>query len=297
MIPLEHVFTETFPASRERVFHALTDESELCAWFAEHVEVQPQAGGEFRFWGRHTYCAPTRASAGQKLLRIEPPTLLVFSWPLDGCASEVTLELAEGPQDAAGAPTTVLKGRHYFPETPAVPRPLDLVDDLWRMAVSNLRAHLAGIAVCRADFSDPVPHLRQSVLIDRPRDRVFDALLDPAALDQWIATKAVVEPHVGGRYSYGWQYEVRGRQVEGGPTKILELVEDTCLVTDWPDWRGNPEMPSQRVMWLLESIGPRTRVFVIQSPFERTADLSDYPQGWAHFLGRLKQHCEAASSA
>lgn len=297
MTALDHTFTETLPAPRERVFRALTDETELSCWFAQHVEVEPRAGGAFRFWGRYTYCTPARASAQQKVVRIEPPAMLVFSWPVEGYESEVTLELSDAPTEETGTPGTVLKGRHHFPVAPAVPRPLDLVDDLWRMAVSNLRAHLTGAAICRADFSDPLPHVRQSVLIDLPRDRVYDALLDPADLNEWIATNAVVEPHVGGRYGYGWRYTVRGREVEGGPTKILELVEDTKLVTDWPDWRGNADRPPQRVTWLLESIGPRTRVILIHEPFERTADLSDYPQGWAHFLGRLKAHLESTASA
>jgi uncharacterized protein YndB with AHSA1/START domain len=145
------------------------------------------------------------------------------------------------------------------------------------------------------DFSAPMPRLRQTVLINTPRDRVFQALLDPAVLDPWLGAQSVVEPQVGGRYSYGWKYEVRGRPVTGGPTKILELVEDTKLVTDWPNWRGDPLMPVQRLTWLFESVGESTRVILIHEPFERVADISDYPQGWAYFLGALKSRLEAAA--
>ncbi len=71
----------------------------------------------------------------------------------------------------------------------------------------------------------------------------------------------MVEPHEDGRYSYGWRYDVNGRQVEGGPTKILEVVENSKLVTDWPDWRGNTNLRApQRVTWTLEWIGEQTRV-------------------------------------
>lgn len=289
MTALTHEFSETLRAPRARVFQAFTDEAELTKWFGEAVEVEPQAGGEYRFWGTHTQGVPTRAQATQKIVRIDPPRLLAFSWNLEGADSEVTLELGE----AEGA-ASVVKGRHHFPSAPPVPRPLDLIDDLWRIAFANLRGHLAGgVHVILPDFSDPIPRLRRTLLIKASRDKVFEALLDPSVLNAWLGAQAVVEPRVDGRYSYGWKYEVRGRQVEGGPTKILELVAGTKLVTDWPDWRGNPEMPAQRITWLLESVGELTRLILIHEPFERVADLSDYPQGWAGMLDSFKGLLEA----
>jgi len=299
MTALTHEFSATLHAPPERVFRAFTDEAELSAWFAEHVEVEPQVGGEYRFWGIHTHGAPTRAQAAHKVIRIEAPRLLAFSWRLEGCDSEVTLEFTAGKSDK-GEPTTELpvthlKGRQHFPDAPEVPRALDLVDDLWRMNLSNLQAHLAGSPVLRReDFSDPMPRIRQAVLINAPRDKVYQSFFDTPFLDAWLGGKAVVEPKVEGRYSYGWKYDVRGKQVEGGPTKILEMVEDTKLVTDWPNWRGDLQMPAQRVSWVLESVSEQTRVILIHEPFERTADLSDYPQGWAYFLAVLKSKLEAA---
>jgi len=160
--------------------------------------------------------------------------------------------------------------------------------------MSNLREHLAATdCVCMPDFTDAVPRIRQTISIDAPRWKVFHALINPDALNKWIATKAVVEPHEGGRYSYGWSYDVRGKQVEGGPTRILEVVENYKLVTDWPDWRGDASRPSQRVSWVLEAIGEQTRVTLIHEPFERTVDVSDYPQGWAQFLAQLKRQVES----
>ncbi len=292
MSPLTHEFTETLAASPERVFQALTDEGELARWFAEHVEIELHPGGEFRFWGRHTYSAPTRAQSSQKVVRVEAPRLLAFSWRLEDRESVVTLELAA---DSEKPDSAVLKGRHHFPVAPAVARALDLVDDLWRMNMANLRAHLAGgSGLCLPDFSAPEQRLKQSVLINAPRHGVFEALLDPAVLNKWIAAHATVEPEVDGRYTYGWNYEARGKQVEGGPTRILELVENTKLVTDWPNWRGDPQLPAQRITWLLEAIGEQTRVTLIHEPFERVTDFSDYPQGWAFFLGKLKAQVETA---
>ena len=297
MTELTHEFTAMLPASPERVFAALTDEAELKGWFAEHAEVEPREGGEFRFWGKSTWATPYRWYARQKVLRFEAPTLLVFTWPIDGRDSEVTLALAKDPDESGGV-RTILKGRHHFSHAPSEDRPHDFLDDLWRMALGNLREHLSpSQCVCLPDFSDAVPRIRQTVNIDAPRWKVFHALINPDVLDQWIATKAIVEPHEEGRYSYGWSYEVRGKQVQGGPTRILEVVENYKLVTDWPDWRGDASRPTQRVSWVLEAIGDQTRVTLIHEPFERTVDLSDYPQGWAQFLAKLKQQVESSPAA
>jgi uncharacterized protein YndB with AHSA1/START domain len=266
MPALTHEFLELLQASRERVFRALTDEAELTCWFAEHVEVEARAGCAYRFWGTHTYGAPLRAQAMQKVHRIEPHALLAFSWPLEGCDSEVTLELSERTETTGSGAATVLKGLHHFPNAPDVPRPLDLVADLWRMTLANLKAHLAGgTNVCLPDFSDRIPRLRQTVLIHAPRDKVFQSLLDS-----------------------------RGDICEGAQTRTLEEVEDTKLVVEWLDSRSDPDTrPPRRVTWVLESVAAHTRVILIQEPFERTTDLSDYPQRWGQFLGRLKAHVEA----
>jgi uncharacterized protein YndB with AHSA1/START domain len=296
MTSLTHEFTDSLDAAPERVFAALTDEAQLTGWFAEQAEIDLREGGNFRFWGRHTYGTPARWQSRQKVVRVQAPSLIVFSWPMDGVESEVTLELAADP-DAAAGERTVLKGRHHFPEGLPVERAEDLVDDMWRIARANLRAHLAGGAgVYLPDYSDPVPRVRQAVTITAPRWRVFHALIDPPTLNRWIASNAAVEPEMDGRYTYGWKYEVKGRQVEGGPTKILEIVENAKLVTDWPDWRGDLSRPVQRVSWVLEAINDQTRVTLIHEPFERTSDLSDYPHGWADFLSKLKKQVESTST-
>ncbi len=84
------------------------------------------------------------------------------------------------------------------------------------------------------------------------------------------------------------------RDVEGGPTSILEMVPNERLVTDWGDWRGDPDVPPQTITWLLEPAGAGTRVTVVHGGFVRAADISDYPFGWGSFLAELKKHLQGS---
>jgi uncharacterized protein YndB with AHSA1/START domain len=206
---------------------------------------------------------------------------------MHGQESEV--ELVLDPGDAEKNPGgTRLRVLHRFPQTPAVGRAKELIDDLWRLHFGNLQAWLdGGRGISRPDFADPDPRVTASILIHAPRERVFRSFLDPASLNRWIASGATVEPHAGGRYSYGWRYTIAGREVDGGPSRILELVENEKIVTDWPDWRGDPDVPVQRVTWLFASEGDATRVTVVHDGFVRPVDISDYPFGWPGFLQML----------
>lgn len=291
-----HRVTRTLPAVPARVFAALTAPEELRRWFAQDVAIEARPGGRFAFWGRHTYGAPATADPRQRITRLETDRLLAFRWPFEGVDSEVLLAvLPAGDGDEHGKTTLTLE--HRFEGTPPGMRIEPLVDDLWRLTLGNLDAHLrGGDGIVLPDYSDPAPEIRLTIVIDAPRERVFDALIDPAALNAWIASSAVVDPRVGGRYSYGWTYRHGDGEVEGGPTRILDLVPNERLVTDWPDWRGDPGKPKTRVAWLLESVGSKTRVTLVHGEFPRTVDISDYPFGWASFLVRLQRVTEGNPS-
>jgi uncharacterized protein YndB with AHSA1/START domain len=289
-----HRHTCTLPASPARVFAALTTAEELRCWFAQDVAVDSRDGGAFAFWGRYTYGAPMAADARQRITRVEHNRLLAFRWPFGGVDSEVIVTLEPDESDPASARLTL---EHCFHERPHGGHVEELVDDLWRLTLGNLAAHLrGGDGIVLPDYSDPSPEIRLSIIIDAPPERVFKALLDPAALNKWVATAAEVEPHVGGRYSYGWKYRHSTRDVAGGPTRILDLVPNERLVTDWPDWRGDPTKPPTRVAWLLEPVSGKTRVTVVHGEFPRTVDISDYPFGWPSFLNRLKDLVERSES-
>jgi uncharacterized protein YndB with AHSA1/START domain len=282
----------TLPAAPGRVFAAWTSAEELRCWFAEHVDVDVRDDGAFAFWGRHTYGAPVEADGRQKITRLEHDRLLSFRWPFEGVDSEVTVTLAPGAGDRGSSDTQLTLEHNFYDTLPGV-YVEELVDDLWRLTLGNLGAQLrGGEGIVLPDYSDPSPEIRLSIVIDAPPERVFRALLDPAALNRWVATAADVEPRVGGRYSYGWSYQHGGRDVAGGPTRILDLVPNQRLVTDWPDWRGDPTRLPTRVVWMLEPVDGKTRVTVVHGEFPRTVDISDYPFGWPSFLHRLRDVVE-----
>ena len=285
----------TLPASAARVFAALTTAEELRRWLAQEVAVEAHVDGAFAFWGRHTYGAPAAADPRQRITRLEPNRVLAFRWPFEGLDSEVLITLS--PDEAEGNTKTRLSLEHRFDAKPAGADAEERVDDLWRLTLGNLDAHLrGGDGIVLPDYADPSPEIRLSIVIDAPRERVFRALIDPASLNKWIASAATVDPRAGGRYSYGWTYQHGGRDVAGGPTQILDLVPNERLVTDWPDWRGDPARPKTRVAWLLESVGSRTRVTLVHGEFPRAVDISDYPFGWSSFLNQLKTLVEGSAA-
>lgn len=268
-------------AGPAEIFAALTDPARLERWFADEVEVDPKPGGAFRFWGRCLPGTPSAPDATQRLTEFVPGERIAFVWTMMGVGSTVTLRILSDGKESK------LEATHAFAADLGVPRQRELVDDFWRLAFCNLAAHLSGGTVWKADFSDPRPELRLTRTLDAAPADVFRALMEPDLVNQWTgSTKAAIDV-AASRYSYGWEYEHEGRKVLGGPTRILELVPGRRLALDWPDWRGDAGVPVQRIAFTLSPAGDGTRLDFEHTGFTRTADISDYPFGWDHFLREI----------
>jgi uncharacterized protein YndB with AHSA1/START domain len=285
--------TCTLAAPPERVYCAWTDPTELTRWFAERVDLSVAPGGRYRFWGRHTLGSPAEPEARQSITRLEPGRTLGFSWRLYGVDTEVTVSLTA---DEKGSKLAL---SHRIDGDLGVSRARELIDDLWRLTCGNLAKHLEGGAgIMLPDYSDPTPEVRLKVSIAAPPEAVFRALIEPAAINKWFGSEsAVVEPRVGGRYALNWSYKVDGKEVTGGPTRILEIISNRKLVLDWPDWRGDASVTGQSIVFLLEPEGTGTRLTFVHAGFGRTTDISDYPFGWAWFLDGLKREAEALAAS
>jgi uncharacterized protein YndB with AHSA1/START domain len=263
--------------------HALPIPAALERWFAEHARVEPRVGGAFQFWGRHTVGTPGEPDVAGTITTFEPNTRLAFEWTVCGVPSTVTVTLT--PEQAA----TQVAIRHELHGPLDLPRPRELIEDWWRFSLGNLMVHATGHGqVLRPDFADPRPEIRMAMYVDAPPPAVFRALTDPDALREWMGAPApVVEPRVGGRYELGWKYQVGGKEVAGGPMRILDIVPNKRLALNWPDWRGDSAVPMQSITWQLEPDGAGTRVTLVHAGFVRTVDFSDYPFGWGQFMAEL----------
>ncbi len=286
-----HDHTFKLAAAPAAVFAALTDAAALTTWFAEHVEVGRGVGDAYRFWGRHTLATPTPSQATQQIHTFDADRQLAYRWSIADVFTDVSLTLTAVEGESR------LLVRHEVHAPLPFPRERELLDDFWRLSIGNLSAFLAGgDGIVRPDFSDPAPEVRQSLLIDAPPATVFHALITPSLVNEWFGSKAAeIEPHVGGRYSVGWQYQIDGRDVTGGPTRILDYEQDVRLVLDWPDWRGDASVTGQTITFLLQPEGRGTRLTFVHAGFSRTTDISDYPFGWVWFVGELKRVAEAAT--
>lgn len=258
------------PAAPERLFEALT--SELAQWFAESANVSiPEK--RYDFWGRYTPEAPDRDQGRHPLLDAETNRRLKYGWhilELDTTV-DITLEVRAG--------NTVVVVTHD-----GVPRSHDIssytFEDFWFLSLENLRRHTDGKPPVRCDFSKPMyGDIQHTVEIDGPHEVVFEALIKPEQLERWIASKATVEPKIGGRYDFGWNGT--------GPVKILELVPNEKLTYSWPEQEGETI-----VTWTLEESGGKTRLTLAHSGFAPARKTGGYNAGWLNFASWVKSIVE-----
>jgi len=285
-----HTHDWQLAAPPEEVFAAFTEASRLKAWFADEVALSAKSGGDFRFWGKRTLGAPTAGEATQRFRSVTEGEGLAFSWTILGVPTTVSVMFGKHGKG------TKMQISHTVEGEFAVPRQREMIDDHWRLQCGNLAAHLAGgDGMYVPDFSLAEPEIRLATVVEAPPARVFRTMLDPACVNSWFGSKKVrVDPVEGGEYWIGWEYKVDGRDVVGGTTRILELVPDTRLVLDWLDWRGDATVKGQTIAFTLRPQGAHTTVEFVHGGFSRTADLSDYPWGWVHFLGQLRKVVLAA---
>lgn len=260
-------------AEPQRVFHALTSMQELARWFCEYAEVSLEARC-YDFWGRFTPEAPERDRGHHSLLALEADRRLTFSWHLHEAETLVDVRL-EG-QDESTHVSLVHVG------VPA-PEPGEAhLADFWALSLENLRSWVErGVVGPRCDFSlAPRGDVYLSIDVTAPRQAVYDALIRPDELERYIATRAAVEPHTGGRYDFGWE--------KGGPIKILELVPEERLSYSWT----YEDQPETVVTWTLEGSGGKTRLTLVHSGFAQDRKNGGYHAGWLKYMNRIKNLVE-----
>jgi uncharacterized protein YndB with AHSA1/START domain len=117
----------------------------------------------------------------------------------------------------------------------------------------------------------------RSILLDAPPEQVWEAIVDPEALAEWLADEVELEAHEGGevvcRYENG--EERRGE---------VELVEEAeRLAFQWRREGGEPS----RVEMILDAVAGGTELTVIESGLRVSSPMLA-AAGWAGALSRLR---------
>jgi uncharacterized protein YndB with AHSA1/START domain len=262
-------------AEAARVFQAITTTTALETWFCEHADVNLSVQ-QYDFWGRFTPDAPDKAHGKHPIVDITDNRLLTYDWHVKSIDTRVTLKLLgrDGHTILTLRQTNTQSGSHQNAG----------LEDFWFLSLENLRRYLDGKpSEARVDFTHPMKgDIQHSTEIDASPARVFEVLLRPDELERWIATKATVDPQVGGDFDWGWGMP---------PAKIIELEPDKKLAVSADE--GTPENPKTTVMtWTLEENAGKTRLTFVHSGFADDEDTSGIHAGWRNFMNWVRSIAE-----
>jgi uncharacterized protein YndB with AHSA1/START domain len=127
----------------------------------------------------------------------------------------------------------------------------------------------------------------KEITINAPPDAVFEYLIDPKKMIEWMGTEAVLQPDPGGEY----------RVICGGlnPSagEFVEVVQNKRVVFTFGWDVPNHPIPagSTRVEITLEPVGNSTLLRLAHTGLPTDA-IDDHLRGWSYYLGRLVQVCE-----
>lgn len=111
----EIVMERVYPHPRDRVWRALTDRAALGAWLME-TDLVPEADRDFRMWCDNG-AGGTDIYLG-RVLNIEPPERMLWSWRLDGEPQEHETLIGFALDPVAGGTRLTLTHRGELdPET------------------------------------------------------------------------------------------------------------------------------------------------------------------------------------
>jgi uncharacterized protein YndB with AHSA1/START domain len=141
---------------------------------------------------------------------------------------------------------------------------------------------------------------RMSMVIRAPRERVYQALLDPDAIQQWrvpTGMSAVVhafEPRVGGAVRVSLQYNVpttAGKttpQMDTYHGRFVELVPNERVVEKLEFETEDPELLGEMTMTIaLSDADGGTRIDALHEGLPRGLSSEENAQGWSQAFEKL----------
>jgi uncharacterized protein YndB with AHSA1/START domain len=263
-----------FRASPERLWRALTDDGELCAWFGHRASLDLRPGGEGWFeWDGH----------GRVAVRIEvlePPFRLAWRWGDVGETLDVELStLVEFRlQPLAGGGTRLHLVESGFRTDAA------RVDSAkgWPNELAELAAHVA-VEPWQAG-------IRRTYALRSPLERVWRAFSEPSELAAWWAGSDEIEMRPGFEGWWVWPGE-------GGRFAMrIEAVEAPHYLC-W-SWTPVPDVPIDeaaevlRTEWVLvERSDGGTDVHLFESGFDGPEAFGLNSGGWdGDVVPALRRH-------
>ncbi len=131
---------------------------------------------------------------------------------------------------------------------------------------------------------------------DAPRERVFDAWLDPKQVSKWMgprsigATATLLEPRVGG------QYRIQMNRQDGpGPTVAgvyKEIVRPERLVFSWAcEATATNNMPAGETLVTItfRDVGGKTLLTLMQENFVNVDSRNSHNDGWSGSFEKLAE--------
>ncbi len=121
------------------------------------------------------------------------------------------------------------------------------------------------------------------VRIGASPETVFEFLIDPEKMIQWMGRSAQLEPRPGGAF----RCDLNGANVASG--EYLELEPPSRALFSW-GWEGEEaSVPpgASTVEVLLEPDGEGTRLRLIHRDLPSEESVQKHSQGWEHYTGRL----------
>jgi uncharacterized protein YndB with AHSA1/START domain len=139
---------------------------------------------------------------------------------------------------------------------------------------------------------------RASITINASRDKVWSALVTPAAIKQYMFGTDVRSDWKAGS-PITWSGEWRGKPYQDKGV-ILKIAHDFALqYTHFSPLSGQPDKPENyhTVTIELSDAGTHTRVMLSQDSNTTEAERSDSEKNWATVLGGLKKFVEGSGRA
>ncbi|AIF82529.1 hypothetical protein NTE_00447 [Candidatus Nitrososphaera evergladensis SR1] len=245
------------------VFKALTSENDLTHWFPNIARLEPRVGGsvEFRFTRDHKGRSGLDHRVVGKVLEFVPDTTFSMSWKntSDPDFPDTTVTWTLEPAGNERTRVTLVhagfeKGSSWF----------DLHDDGW----SYFTVQLA--VFCK----DNTKEIRKTIIIDAPRELVFNMWTDPEHVTKWWGprgfTTTIYEMDV--RPGGVWRFVMHGPDGTDYQNKIIydEIVKPERIVyshVSGPQFRVTATFDEQEdgktkltMRMLFESAGERDNV-------------------------------------